>query len=166
MTPRIAVLCCLTLLGCDPPPNKLNPPQRDPEIEELTEEEFKLNNLPDLPAHWRNVPEVGTDTTVGHFASSETDLVIHYDIGELAGQYASTKGYPNRKWLRAGRLDGSSFRYLLNDDGTLYVTFPAEGPANFWAKAEDQADIDYVVELLARHRRELLRANDPADSAE
>jgi hypothetical protein len=30
---------------------------------------------------------------------------------------------------------------------------------------DDQADIDYLLELLARHRRELLRASDPAGSA-
>ena len=38
----------------------------------------------------------------------------------------------------------------------INVTFPGEGPANFWAKVEGQDDIDYLVELLARYRKNLL----------
>lgn len=120
-------------------------------------DDLKLDNLPELPAHWKNEPMQGIDSRVGRFTSDEKDLVIRYDIGKLAGEYASPKHHPNRKWLRSGRLAGSSFRYLLDEDDTLYVTFPDEGPANFWAKVGGQDDIDYVVELLARHREKMLK---------
>jgi len=141
-SPLLYCLCCLVLLGC--------------------KQEFKSNTLPILPTHWRHIAEQGTDTKVGRFVSTQKDLVIHYDIGPLAGEYASSMPYPNREWLRDGRLGDSSFRYLLDNDGTLYVTIPYEGPANFWAKVDGQADIDYVLELLARHRQDLLRRRDDA----
>ena len=129
-------LCCLALLGC--------------------KRELTLNKLPELPPHWQHIPGQGIDSRVGRFVSSETNLIIHYDIGELAGEYATSKAYPNRKWLRSGQLAESSFRYLLNDDDTLYVTFPDEGPANFWVQVDGPEDIDYVLEMLARHRHDLL----------
>ena len=59
--------------------------------------------------------------------------------------------------MRSSRLGDSKFHSLLDNDDTLYITFPDDGPANFWAKVSDQADIDYVLELLARHRKELLQ---------
>lgn len=121
-----------------------------------SETQLDLNNIPTLPPHWSNVTERGTDTRVGHFASQTLTMTIHYDIGELAGLYADTKPYPEYKWIKSGRLHGSSFRYLLNNDNMLYVTFPDEGPANFWAKINDDSEIDYVLELLARYRNQLL----------
>lgn len=122
-------------------------------------QELKLNNLLVLPTHWRNVPAQGQDTAVGSFISTEKTLVIDYDIGRLAGEYASAKPYPKRQWLRAMRIGEESFNALLDNDNTLYITFPREGPANFWAKVSGQNDIDYLLELIARHRRELLAAN-------
>jgi hypothetical protein len=115
-----------------------------------------LNSIPTLPPSWSNTPQQGIDSRVGFFSSTKHQIQIHYDIGELAGEYASTKPYPNYKWIKSGTLHGSSFRYLLNEDDTLYVTFPDEGPANFWGKVKDDAEIDYILELLARYRRELL----------
>ena len=135
---RRAVLCgacCMMLAGC--------------------QSELNLSKQPTLDPCWRNIHVQGEDTAVGHFACADKDLVISYDIGVLAGKYASTK-HKNRRWIRSGHLAGSSFRYLLDNDGTLYVTFSNEGPANYWAKVRDQDDIDYVLELLARHRKELL----------
>ena len=122
-------------------------------------EQLKLNNVPVLPAHWSNVNSQGIDSRVGHFTSTEVNYQIHYDIGELAGEYAAAKPYPNHQWIKSGTLHGSSFNYLLNDDGILYVTFPDEGPANFWAKVSTDTDIDYVLELLARYREQLLSGN-------
>ena len=86
-----------------------------------SETQLALNNIPTLPPHWSNVTEQGTDSRVGHFASKTLTMEIHYDIGELAGVYADAKPYPKYKWIKSGRLHGSSFRYLLNDDNMLYM---------------------------------------------
>ena len=138
----VVMLCCLVYAGC----------QQQREIPALA-----LNAIPVLPAHWSNVSEQGTDSQVGHFESAKVELIIHYDIGALAGEYAHIEAYPKFRWFKTGRSHGSSFRYLLNENDTLYVTFFGEGPANFWAKVADDADIDYVLELLARYRNDLLR---------
>jgi len=135
-----AMLCCLACTGCEQQP----------------EQQLALNDIPTLPPHWRNVTGQGMDSRVGRFESTKLALIIHYDIGELAGEYADTDPYPGYQWIRSGRLYGSSFRYLLNEDDTLYVTFPDEGPANFWAKVADDAEINYVLEFLARYRNDLL----------
>jgi hypothetical protein len=120
--------------------------------------ELDLSDLPTLPAHWRNVTEQGIDTKVGHFASTEKSLVIAYDIGPLAGSYVKPTLYPKYDGARSARFGGSSFYYRLSNDQTLlYVTFPDEGPANYSAKVNGQRDVDYILELLARYRHELLR---------
>jgi hypothetical protein len=122
---------------------------------------LSLTSLPDLPSHWRNVIAMGEDTKVGTFVSIEkTNLVIRYDIGPLAGEYAARKHHRNRKWFRSAQLAQSSFNYLLAEDDILYVTFPDEGPANFWTQVKGQSEIDYVLELLARHRQKLLSQQD------
>ena len=131
----IAVLCSLALSGCSLP---------------------ALKSLPNLPSHWRNVKAQGIDTRVGHFESTKLELTIHYDIGRLAGEYAQVDAHPTHKWFTNVRLHGSSFRSLLDHDDILYMTFLDEGPANFWVKISNQAEIDYVYELLARYRRDLL----------
>jgi len=119
-------------------------------------EELPLSGLPSFPKHWKNVPGQGTDSRVGQFTSTKSDIVIQYDIGRLAGECADVDSFPNRQWLKSGRLAGSTFQYLLDKDDTLYVTFSDEGPANFWAKVKDQTEIDYILELLARYRINLL----------
>jgi hypothetical protein len=120
-------------------------------------EKLDLNNLPTLPSHWRNVSEQGNDTRVGHFASTEKSLVIVYDIGPLAGSYANPKAGPLTTSVRSAQLGDSSFYYRVSDNGKLlYITYPNEGPANFSTAVNGQNDIDYVLELVARHRHELL----------
>ena len=117
--------------------------------------QLSLNNITTLPTHWSNVAGQG-DSRAGQFESTKLTMVIHYDIGRLAGHYAAAKPHPNRQWIKRGKLHGSTFRYLLDDDDTLYVTFADEGPANFWTKVKNQSEIDYVLELLARYRKQLL----------
>lgn len=119
-------------------------------------QDLELSSLKKLPKDWYNVPEQGTDSRVGRFESKTSTLVIHYDIGHLAGEYASIDAYPQFRWFRKGKLAGNSFRYLLNDDNTLYVTFSDEGPANFWAKISNDDEMNFILELLARYRNELL----------
>lgn len=133
------VLCCLAAAGCTPdagPPN--------------------VDVLPDLPDHWRNVPGQGIDSNVGAFESGELDLKIHYDIGRLAGAYADADNHPNHQWLKEAKRDGAFYRYLLAADNTLFITFPDEGPANFYAQARDDDEITYVMELVTRYRQDLL----------
>jgi len=119
-------------------------------------EKLVLNNLPAYPPHWRNTPGQGTDSTVGQLTSTEHKLVIKYDIGRLAGEYADAKAYPEHQWVKSGQLAGSKFQYLLDKGDTLYVTFSSEGPANFWASISDQSDIDYMIELLAKYRSRMV----------
>lgn len=124
---------------------------------------LELDAMPELPAHWRNVNVQGEDSWGGKFVSSErTDLVIRYDIGRCAGDYAKPRAHRMTKWMRAARLDNSYFHYLLTTDDMLYVTFYERepsgftSPANFFTRVDGLYDVDYVLELLARHRRELL----------
>ena len=115
---------------------------------------FAIRNS--LRNQWRNVTSDGIDTMVGHFESKHYPHQIKYDVGPFAGQWAAFSTYRKTKWIKSGSVDGSDFVYMLDEDSVLYVTFPDEGPANFWTTIRNEKDVGYILELLSAHRNELL----------
>ena len=109
-----------------------------------------------LPAHWKNVPGDGIDTMVGQIESEKLPIKIDYDIGPFAGEYARTSSSRKTKWIKEGTARNCRFVYMLDENDVLYVTYPDEGPANFWASIQKETEIDVIVNLLSNHRNELL----------
>src|SRR5436309_7339333 len=125
---------CLALSGCAP-------------IFQI----FRLYRLPTLPPHWMYLPDQGEDMNAGRLVSIDSNLVIHYHAGSLPRDYANTKA--SGAGLQSARLGKSSFQYL-HSNNILFVTFRNEGPANYWVEVKSQEDFDFIVELLARYRKE------------
>ena len=100
------------------------------------------------------LPDEGEDTNAGRLVSIDSSILIHYHVGSLPREYANTKA--SGDGFRSARLGKSSFRYLHRNN-ILFVTFRNEGPANYWVKVKSQEDVDFIIELLARYRKEVLR---------
>jgi len=118
----------------------------------------ELNKLRKLPDHWRCFAGPSIDTEGGWFGSSEVKTHVSYGIwyqgGEKAEQ-ARPENHKDFKWHRTGRIGDANFSYLLTKDNQLLITFPDEGPANYYAFVKTSEEIAYVVELVGRHRHRL-----------
>jgi hypothetical protein len=77
-------------------------------------------------------------------------LTLDYDIGGLAGNYATGKLNPF-DWRKHDDNHGVPFDYALNRSGKkecLVVSFPQEGPANFVAELNEPEDVDRILTVL------------------
>ena len=93
-------------------------------------------------------PERGIDTKVGRI-SQEGGLTIRYDIGALAGNYATSQ-VRNPLWARE-QQHGAGIAYITLDvNRSLYVTFvDGESVANFYATVRGEEDIaDFLTMVL------------------
>ena len=126
-----------------------------------------LNALKELPEHWDCVPaRFSIDTEDGSFVSKESELEVRFSNNWHAGEEANVKRFPDPKWLLKGRIKSRNrrtgkatekeFVCLLSKENFLVITFPSEGPANFFAEVKTNEDIEYVAELVLRHRNVLL----------
>ena len=105
----------------------------------------------DLPTgSWHRV-EQGIDTAVGKVKLGGTDYSMDYDIGGLAGNYATYEVHQPFVWQKQDVKNGVRMDYSLRDkDGrkTLFVSFPELGPANFWTDLRDSSDIEAILEIM------------------
>ena len=109
-----------------------------------------------LPGY-EHVPVRGIDTLVGEI-TNEDSLTIRYDIGELAGNYAT--GRPNeRVWLQSQDQGDRTLDIALRANQTLVVTFTRtftrtpggreqKSYANFYAEVQDDEDIAEMLMMV------------------
>lgn len=109
-----------------------------------------------LPGY-EHVPGRGIDSLVGAIVK-EGDLVIRYDIGPPAGNYATGRS-DERRWLQSLERGGRTIDIAMRRDRTLVVTISRtaaaggggrEGlyPANFYAVVRNQEDIAEVLLMV------------------
>lgn len=119
-----------------------------------------LNNSPVPPPGdmkllpgYENVPGCGIDTLAGHI-KKVGGVEIHYDIGLMAGSFASRYAAPNAaQWTRTEEANGESVLVVLRWDNYIVATFQ-KNDANFTAKVGSQADIDdFLKMVLTYHPR-------------
>jgi hypothetical protein len=110
-----------------------------------------------LPGY-RHQRRTGIDSRVGTI-SNGASLEIHYDIGPLAGNYASNTR--DRAWLKTQVIGGNQVQisYSTSPARVLTVTFPsapgvrgpgAPLPANFYATVTSDEDVvDFLLMAMS-----------------
>ena len=104
----------------------------------------------ELPGGFTHTRDKGKDSTVGHFTSADGKLTINYDIGRMAGVYAKAsdlKDIVSSESVKVGDLAA-----LIVVHGSkpknIVISFPAGGPANFFAEVRGEEDIAAVRKLV------------------
>lgn len=102
-----------------------------------------------MPAGFTYQRELGIDTFVGRFNSKDRNLVVEYDIGELAAEHG---GMGNLQTLTEGsRVRFGSSTYSDPTGAKKYffkVSFPDAGCANFSLESTNEKD-GAVIEAIA-----------------
>jgi len=103
-----------------------------------------------LLAGYQHKHEQGIDSSPGRIWK-EGGLVIRYDIGGSAGNYAEHQAKAERVWTRRQVVGDRRVDIVKSKDGNVYVSFASDKddnrggyPANFYAaikKDEDLADL-------------------------
>lgn len=102
----------------------------------------------ELPSGSQHRIMQGFDTYVGEIEIAGTGYTLTYDIGDLAGNYA-TSGDPDRfAWQKHDEFDGVKMDYSLSKSGTLFVTFPEKGPANFFTDLRNDSDTELILKYM------------------
>lgn len=85
----------------------------------------------------------GIDSRVGRI-SRKDGVTIEYDIGPLAGNYATSILNDDRAWSREQTVASDTVQIVMTKKNVLHVSFK-KGPANFWATAVTPADVADVL---------------------
>ncbi|MBX3443545.1 MAG: hypothetical protein KF774_14155 [Planctomyces sp.] len=105
-----------------------------------------------LPPGSRHYADVGIDTWVGRIRLGGTPVTLTYDIGHVAGNYATyVDGNGPFVWTKRTEQDGIACDVSLhtaNGSHTLFVSFPDLGPANFWCDVRDDSQVDGILKIL------------------
>ncbi len=112
----------------------------------LTLEGFTLR----LPRGSHHQRERGDDSICGTIRLGASGPTLDYDIGPLAGNYATNKLNP-ADWRKHDENNGIPFDYSFSRSGKkdcLEVSFPQEGPANFVAELNEPDDMDRILTIL------------------
>ena len=140
---RILIACCALFAGCSAPPHTA-PAAIGQETVDLD------TGTVDLPVGFTHSRDQGIDSLVGHFTSTDGHLVIHYDIGFLAGVYASQTMGKDIVSSSKATVHGLTTLILVahwENANHAIVSFPKGGPANFYAELRDDADLEIVKKL-------------------
>ncbi len=97
-----------------------------------------------------HIPRQGMDTLVGTI-SNQKEVVINYDIGDLAGNVA--QGYSRKEtiWHKEYSLKGKRVQMTFTKTKMLFVHFD-EGSANFSAKIHKPEDMIDILWMLRTYK--------------
>jgi hypothetical protein len=147
--------------------------------------DFPFKNITKLPSHWKAVETRGVDSAPGYFESTEKGLKINYDIGSGLGVEHMRTRRPFVNWHQLFFYKSDIILCFRNDNmiyisittkekykrsATQYYEnslFGAEAYRkagmmstrssgdNFYAEFKSEEELEYIIELVARHWREL-----------
>jgi hypothetical protein len=137
------LICCALISGCISEPY-VRVPGGDADLGP---------GMVDLPPGFTHARDRGIDSYVGHFISADGHLIIQYDIGADSGVYAT---HPDGEVLSSSEVKVNDSKALIvlvrrNNEKHLIISFP-EGSVNFFAKVENDADIETVRKLVLSFR--------------
>lgn len=90
----------------------------------------------------------GIDSRGGEI-SKPGGMIIHYDIGQMAGLFAGRcVSEKECLWYKGQKINGRDVWLSLTKDGRIYATFPKDY-ANFFAQTKSSEDIaDFLIMVL------------------
>lgn len=104
-------------------------------------------NMKLLPGY-EHMPGCGIDTTGGYIKRSGGGIEIHYDIGQMAGNFAKRYANPNvAEWIRTEQVGEDSVLIVLMKQKRIVATFE-KSVANFSANVSSQSDIDDFLKMV------------------
>ncbi len=99
-----------------------------------------------LPGY-EHVPSCGIDTA-GGYIRKEGGLEIHYDVGEMAGNFAVRYANPDfSEWIRTEPVQNDCVLIVLTKQNRIIATYE-KAVANFSAKVSSQSDIDDFLKMV------------------
>jgi hypothetical protein len=116
----------------------------------------------ELPTGFTHSRDQGIDSVVGRFTSPDGALIILYDIGPMAGVYA-THPSPTPVVLSADLKAGELAELFIVYGAparTAIVSFPTAGPTNFFTDAGKESDIETLKKLASTFKLRA-RKNQP-----
>jgi len=139
-------------LSADSQTNKLTAPEPTPTVTQASDP--PPGNILLLP-DYIHVKKRGIDTAVGEI-SKHAGLMIRYDIGFLAGNFAWAR-YAELgekvRWYKEQRINGLILYITRGKDGSIVTTFP-ETCANFMADAVDEGALtDFLLTITTYHEK-------------
>ena len=106
----------------------------------------------ELPDGFKQVPGQGTDSTVGDFVSADGKLVIHYDIGGMAGVYARPEKVKDGDSYTEFPAGGRTAAMIVSGGTPQNVTVSI-GSINFFAEVQNNQDIGTIKKMAASFTR-------------
>ncbi|MDQ2745635.1 MAG: hypothetical protein M3T96_00025 [Acidobacteriota bacterium] len=91
----------------------------------------------------------GVDSARG-VISKKDGLVINYDIGRMAGNYANRKIVENKKnivWQKQEKINDDDLLIAYFKDGKIVASFNKES-ANFFAETRSEKDVADFLEII------------------
>jgi hypothetical protein len=102
----------------------------------------------------------GIDSQVGRFVK-EGAAEIHYDIGAMAGNYATGRPAADLVWSMSQLVNGRPVDIVKTKDGNVYVSFALQVkerkggyPANFYAKVSNDEDLAALLVMALTYADE------------
>lgn len=102
----------------------------------------------ELPIGFRQVPSQGLDSTVGDFVSEDDKLVIHYDIGGMAGIYAKPENARDGDSYTEFQVGEHTATMIVSSGSPQKVVVSISG-VNLFADVRSKEDIATVKRLAA-----------------
>lgn len=108
------------------------------------------NDMKLLPGY-EHIPSCGIDTAVGYI-KKPGGMEIHYDIGHIAGNFASRYAYKeNAEWTKTERVGDDSILIVLNEERFIVATYE-KANAIFSARVSSHSDIDDFLKMVLTYK--------------
>jgi len=104
-----------------------------------------------LPKGSRHRIQQGIDTLTGQIKLGWLGKTMEYDIGHLAGNYATNEHHAPFVFQKQEVNNGVTMDYSMRKDRaqyTLFVSFPDLGPANFYTRIGDPSQSDAILDVM------------------
>jgi hypothetical protein len=114
-----------------------------------------------LPPGFTHQPQRGTDSYPGRILSSDSSLVIHYDIGPMAGAHVHPSRRRDFQWFLEHEVSGYkaySAGFLKDQERWVATTVLGQGadplalPANFEATVRSEAEVAAFMAIATSYR--------------
>jgi hypothetical protein len=90
----------------------------------------------------------GYESAVGEIVIAGTRSPWEYHLGGMDGNFATNESNGPFLWQKQDEFDGVKMNYSLTKSGTLFVTFPEVGLANFFTDLRNDSDAELILKYM------------------